>query len=318
MALASHAGRYVDLGSRAIIGNFFRQYEQDLAGTWAMLVSWFNDQANQETETYKMLGAAPSMRKWLGEKLAKEMEVYSYQITNEEFEATLKFKKADRRRDKTPQIETRISGLSMEALDHWNELVTDLITANGTCYDGSNFFSANHQNGSSGVVKNLLVAGDVPALNVVAPSDPTQTEMVKAIIGLVQHAYSIKNEQNKPANGNARQWCLMVPANMIGSAGAAIGSERLDNGQSNLLKSQFFAVEAIPNPRLAAANELYLFRKDSPIKPFILQEEVAPQVKVLGEGSDHEFKHNEHLFSVESTRNAGYGEFMYGFKGTFS
>lgn len=317
--MASHAGLYLDLGSRAIVGEFYRRYESDRDGNWAPKIGWFNSMANQETETYKMLGASPEMREWVGGRQGKELELFSYAIKNKVFEATLRFSKDDIRRDKTAQIMARIGDLASRTADHWNKLLTDIIeNTTATTYDGLTFFNSAHTNGSSGAVDNLLVAGDVAELNVATAADPTQDEMAKAILGVIEKMYAFKDEQGVPVNGGAREFCVMAPANMAGATWGALRSERLSAGESNVLMSADFRIIPIINPRLSVAEDFFVFRTDATIKPFILQEESGVRVNVIGEGSEHEFKYREHQFGVEAVRNVGYGEFLYAAKATLS
>ncbi len=319
MATTSHAGQYLDLGDRNIVGSFYRRYESDRDGNWAGKIGWINNLANQETETYKMLGAVSELREWSGGRQGRELELFSYAIKNKVFESTLRFGLDDLRRDKTGQILARIGDLAARTADHWNKLLTDLIEdTTSTCYDGATFFNSAHSNGDSGSVDNLLVAGDVGDLNVATAADPTQDEMAKAVLGVIEKMYAFKDEAGVPVNGGAREFCVMVPANMAGATWGALRSERLSSGESNVLRSADFNVMPIVNPRLSQTADFFVFRTDSSIKPFILQEEDGVKVNVVGAGSEHEFKHREHLFGVEAVRNVGYGEFLYAAKATLS
>lgn len=317
----SHSGLYSGLGSRAIIGTFYRRYEEDLAMAWAPEVSFFNGDANQETETYRFLGAAPFPREWIGGRNLQQKEVNEIQITNRTYEATEQVAVDDLRRDKTGQIMARISELALGFADHWNDLVNSLMEDNGTSgvYDGQNFYDTDHSIGDSGTINNAVTATQVGALNVSDTSAPTQTEMASIIIGLVQHIYTFKNERGQPANGTARQFGLIVPPKYYGAAIGAARAERLDNGQSNILLEQEFRIVPKVNPRFTAANlYVYLCRMDGPVAPFILQEEAGVRMEVVGMGSEHEFKHNEHLYGAKATRSAGYGDFLYTLRGTLS
>ena len=309
---------YAFLDSRAIVGRFYQAYEEELGGIWANKVGWLNSDANQETEIYRWLGQVPALREWVGGRLLTQLEKHSFSITSAPYEASIPVNVEDLARDKTGQIMIRVGDLARKTADHWNKLITALITSNGTCYDGLSFFNSNHAIGSSAGVDNLLVAADVPALNVTTANSPTQTEMVRVIIGIIEKMLGYTDDQGEPMNGGARQFAIMVPVNMLGASLAAARSERLDNGQSNLLLAQDFNIEVIPNPRLTTDTELYAFRTDTAVKSFILQEELGPTTQIVGAGSEHEFKNNEHLFGVKAVRAAGYGLFQHAAKATLS
>ena len=71
------------------------------------------------------------------------------------------------------------------------------------------------------------------------------------------------------------------------------------------------------NPRMTTTDVVYLFRTDGRMKPFILQDAVAPTVDFLGEGSDRAFLTNQYLFGVRAVRAAGYGQWAYALKGEY-
>lgn len=318
--MPANFGQYVDLGSRAIIGNFYRRYEMDLAGSWASRISFMNDKTNQSSETYKFLGAPPFPREWTGGRQEKGMKLYSLTIDNKKYESTLNVNEDDLRRDKTGQVLARVGEFAAGFADHWNSLVTTLITSNATTgvYDGQNFFDTDHSIENSGTIINNVAAAQVPALNVTTAAAPTQSEMSNAIMGCIQWMYGFKDENANPVHGTARQFGVMVPVNLMGAAMAGVMSDRLEAGNANPLKSQMFSVEVLPNPRLTSTTEFYIFRLDGPSKAFILQDETGVEIEVLGSGSDHKFKTGDYLFGGKANRGAGYGEWLYALKATLS
>lgn len=297
------------LTPKGIIGKFFQKYEETLQADWTQKIGWMNTETNQELETYRWLGQAPVMREWVGGRLVKQLAVKGYQLSNKLFEASMNINVDDIRRDKTGQVMLRVGELARRAAEHWIKLETDALTTNGTCYDGQAFFSASHAEGASGTQKNLLTSTEVTALNVATAASPTQTEMINAILGVIQKGYAFKDDQGEPMNGGARKWLIMTPTNMIGSTIGAITSDRMSGGESNPLINQWFQVDAVANPRLDADSNVnfYVFRVDSEMKPLILQSEQDVKVDYIGEGSEEEFKNHQHLFGVEALRNAGYG-----------
>jgi phage major head subunit gpT-like protein len=280
--------------------------------------------SNQETETYKWLGHTPQLREWLNARHLRGTPVRSHTITNTTYEATLGIDIEDFRLDKTGQINVRIAELATRMAQHWQKLLTDLIVADGLCWDGQNFFDTDHNVGGDYTTSqtNEVSTTEVPPLNVSTAAAPTSAEMKEIIIGLVQHFHTFKDNAGEPYNGGARNFALMVPVNMFGAAIGAVRADRLGavatvGGDSNTLKTQDFSVEVIPNPRLTTTTVAYMFRTDSPMKPFILQD-VSSEMDFLGPGSDLAFTKNQYAFGVKAVRAAGYGEWAHAIKATLS
>lgn len=98
------------------------------------------------TENYKWLGNFPTMRKWLGDRVIKDLEGFSYTIENENFEATFSVDRNDLEDDLVGVYRPLAEGLAYEAKKHPDRLVFDLLKAGFSteCYDGQYFFDTDH------------------------------------------------------------------------------------------------------------------------------------------------------------------------------
>lgn len=318
-----------DLASPAIIGSFYEQLEAEFAMSWASKVGWLNTGSTQEIETYKWLGAVPKFREWVGGRAATRPKVESYQIRNKLWEQTLEFGIDDLRRDKTGQINIRIGELAASGAAFWEDQSTTLVNDNGLAYDGQNFFDTDHpvaeSTTSSTTAKNLVTASEVAALNVGTATAPTPDEAAKIVQGLVGHMMTFKSDQGHLLNAQAKSFLIMVStANQWGAFMTAISEQTLTSGASNPLRgmrSMGYTFDVVLNPNATTGitdDDVIMFRTDAKLKPFILQEETAPKVTVIGAGSEEEFKNRRHLFGVERIGNAGYGLWQYAIKGTLS
>lgn len=310
------------LSSRAIRGMFYEELEMATAMSWIdMIANLFT--SDQESETYRWLSQSPKMREWLNGRHAKGFSVNGISIENLEFEATIEFFLKELRRDKTGQVRIRLGELVDRSQSHWASLLTTLIE-NGNavaCYDGQYFFDTDHSEGSSGTMKNLLAAGDYAELNVGTPTNPTPGEMADVLMKLIQHLYSLKDDQGEPRNETALKFLAMVPINLWGATATAISSNQLTastGSRDNPLKGQKFSIEVVPNPRLTWTTDLAVFRTDARAKPFIRQTEKEVELKILGDGSDLEFNENKWQVGIDASRNVGYGMWWQAVRGTLS
>jgi phage major head subunit gpT-like protein len=294
------------LSSRAIIGEFYNRLEQNTGALWVPGVSAMFE-SNQESETYKWLGMAPTMREWVGGRLAKGFRENGITIANKTFEATMEVLVDEMRRDKTGQIMTRVRELADRVNAHWAKLLSSLIIAAeaGACYDGQYFFDTDHSEGDSGTQDNDITN------NITTTTAPTASEMESSILLATQAILGFKDDQGEPMNEDARSFLVMVPVPYMAAATAALKNPVIVDGsgaRTNTIASMGgFTYELAVNPRLSWTTKFAVFRTDGQTKPFIRQEEQRVQVDAIAEGSELEFKENKHHYGVKAVRNVGYG-----------
>jgi phage major head subunit gpT-like protein len=321
-------GTLVDLSSPAIVGNFYDMLDVQFDASWAADVGFQFFNSSQPSETYKMLGSVPKFSEWLGGRNIVKPKVDSFTITNKLFEQTVGIPVDDLRRDKTGQIMARLGELGQAGAYHWEDLTTALINTNGAqTFDAQNFFDTDHpvaeSTTGSTTAKNSLTSSEIPALNIGTATAPTAAEAALIVTALVGHMFTYQNDRGFYVNRGAKNWLIQVAtASQYAAFTTAVSGENTSVDVTNpvrglLSQGHKFRVEL--NPGLTSATDLvYLFRTDGRVKPFILQQEFAPKVTILGEGSDHAFKYREHLFGTEVMRNAGYGVWYQAIKAQMS
>lgn len=304
-------GATAELGSRAIRGFFYEALEA------ATLASWINGCSNlftsdQESETYKWLSQSPVMREWIGGRQAKAFTANGVTIENKAFEATIAIELKDLRRDKTGQIRMRMGELVERSNTHWASLLSTLLLngATGLAYDGQAFFSATHSEGNSGTLKNLLTSSEYSELNVATATAPTPYELANALVKVISHFYTFKDDQGEPRNEGASAFQIQTPVTLYPAMAAAVSSMLLNSGSgsvNNPLGAMPFTLQVVPNGRLTWTDRFAVLRSDAQAKPLIRQEETAVDLKMKAEGSDFEFDQNAWQFGIDANRNVGYG-----------
>lgn len=302
------------LGSRAIIGEFYKRLSQYIGAGWVGATSMLFP-SDQASETYAWLGQAPAMREWIGGRVAKALREFGYTIANKKYESTLEVGVDELRRDKTAQIILRIAEQARRAGSHWTSLLSTLLIAgtSALCYDGQYFFDSDHSEGDSGSQSNLLTSSEVAALNVGTATAPTAAEMVSAILGIIAYMMAYKDDQGEPMNEDARSFIVQVgtPALWTGLMGA-LGTPVIVSGGAavtNVLGTlDGFTIKGEYNPRLSSLTaQLITMRADSEVKPLIRQEEVPVTMSAIAEGSELEFEEDVHRYGIKAIRNVGYG-----------
>jgi phage major head subunit gpT-like protein len=312
------------LGSRDIIGMIDNGLEMSKDKTWPFLCGMeFN--SNQATEKYRIIGATPAMREWIGGRSIKSLRTAGVDVTNKPFEATMQIHVDDLRRDKTGFIKMRIDQMVEKAVSHWAKLLSTLRIAGTStvCVDKEYFYAASHSWGDSGTLSNLLTSSDYSELEVTDADNPTPVELAKAILKVVQHFYTFKDDQGEPSNENASKFLVQVPINMYGALIQALSSNFLSTGTGVVdnplkLKDGGFEIIPSPNPRLTSDVDFFVDRIDGAAKPFILQSETDIKISAKAEGSEFEHDTNMHEYGINVSRNVGFGFWDKSIKATLS
>jgi phage major head subunit gpT-like protein len=116
--------------------------------------------------TYGWLGQIPRLREWLGDRYINSLEAHSYAVKNKLFETSIQVKRTDIEDDQFGIYGPLMEEIGRAAGDHPDELIFALL-ANGfstPCYDGQNFFDADHPVGGIEVtsVSNMQAGAGVP------------------------------------------------------------------------------------------------------------------------------------------------------------
>ena len=318
---------YQKITLKEVNGRILQRLEQDAMTGYVSEVGMKTTSSSAE-EKYGWLGQVPGLREWVGSRQIKRLNEFDYTLRNKKYETTLGFNQDDLDRDKTGQIEIRISEMGERADAHWAELIGDLIdggdTTGGECYDGEYFFDTDHSSGSSGTLVNNVTSSHVSALNVSTATAPTAIEMASALIGCLGYFYTYKDDQGKYINRGAKRFVCVCPTIPIYSAAvSAVSKMTLTTGGGASVDNPFqgagYTVTVELDPSLSSnTTNFWLFRTDASVKPFILQEESTIKVQALGEDSDHYFFEDEMLFGIKLKRAAGYGLWQYAMQATLS
>ena len=300
----------IGLQSRAIMGAFYKTLNASDGASWVNPLSMLFT-SDQSSEEYKWLGQVPAMREWVGGRNAKGFTENGLTIVNKHYEGTIQYLVKELRRDKTGQMLIRIRELAERTNSHWASILSTLII-NGTtsvCYDGEFFFDTDHQEGNNTTSQSNDITVDISALptsvsgTTTAPSvEEAQQVMMKGITQIV----GFKDNENEPMNENASSFLVMVPMSLYITFAKAI-SLPVGTGVSEQNIPAGMSISVVPNARLTGTDDIFVFRTDGSVKPFIRQEETAVNLDVKGEGSEYEFDNKAHQYGVDTWRNVGYG-----------
>ncbi|WP_027833833.1 Mu-like prophage major head subunit gpT family protein [Maritalea myrionectae] len=307
------AAQYKAISSQAVIAMMMSRLDTG-STSWvdecAMKVS-----SNEASEDYGWLGAVPAMSEFVNSRSPAEIKEYSFSLANKDFDNSITFKKKDMRRDKTGMIRLRVNDLVSRAEDLPASLISKLIMngASSPCYDGQYFFDTDHPT-KGGVQSNSI------SVTAATGTSPTVSEFEDAVLKAIEAILGFKDEHGEPINQSASQFTIQVPIAMMGAALKAVNAVLGEGGKSAVLPSLQgeFQIKIVPNARLTWSDSFVLYRTDSEVKPFIIQEEEPIEPWAIGDGTEHEVKEKEHLYGVDWAGNVGYGQWSGAVKVTFT
>ncbi len=310
--------QYELLDSRDLIGQWQVDFTKAVAESWATKVAMFVS-SDLGTEHYNWLGQSPALKARGGQSAATQLKQFAYSLTNQEYEAAIEFTSADVRRDKKGDIQNRIGSLAKRAALHYQKMLVDILNTNGNGYDAVAFIGTGHpESGTS--QKNLLTSSEVGAADVATATAPTATEMSSVLISTIGYMKSLVDDQGEPINQDAKEFTILCPtAPIYNAVYGAIHKDRLASGEANVLFGSDLKLTPVMETRLTSATDkVFVLRTDDNVKPLIVQEEVAPQIEVLGLGSEFEKLNKRQIFKVFTSRAAGYGLWQYASRVTLS
>ena len=238
-------------------------------------------------------------------------------MTSKDYEGTLRMPKKSWIRDKTGQLQVRISQFADRVNSHPAKILSSLIIdgESTVCFDGQYFFDTDHVSKNSGSQSNDI---SVDISEVDAPTHGTTTapssgEFARAIMQSVQTIYGLKDDEGEPTNQMAKSFAVMVPVPYMSAALEATTSLLGANGGSNLLPSLqsrgTIKLEVIINPRLSWTTKFATFRTDGAVKPFVLlEDEGMRDVFALGPESEYCRVNGHCLAGVDWSGAVQYGD----------
>lgn len=310
---------------RSVIGTYFERLQQNTGSTWIDAIATPIIESDQDSEDYAWLGQSPQMSEKKGEKKFRQLRETDWNIKNVEFQTGIRIPKKHIIYNKTGQVIPRINEMADRTTAHWANLVAPLLVAgaSGLCYDGQYFFDTDHSEGDSGTQSNSISA-DISAYAVTnhgVVTAPSAGEMIHAIMAGIQQMLAFKDDLGEYCNENMTEFMILVAPSLLTAGLSALKARSIDGGDSNLIIEQdSFRLRLQSSPRFESWTDKFaILSTQGEQKPIMRQQrvpnEAAPGydmdgmlMETLWLDSEHCKKNDECLVSVETERNAAYGD----------
>jgi phage major head subunit gpT-like protein len=289
-------------GVKAIYGDAYAAQ----GGVWRNVATLI--ESTLAVETYAWLSELPIMREFVDERVIKELSEFSYSIRNRKFEATIGVAREVLEDEQLGQVRIRVQSMAEAAATHFDQLVFDLIAQGqmSNCFDGLPFYAANHKTGGA-TVSNLTTL-------------PLTSDNLETVMTAMKR---IPLDNGQPMAVQPTH--LLIPPELSFTAKRILNSTFYPDAtgtghpgamSENPLKGSLQIVESA---RLPSASEWHVLDAGHPVKPFVIQQRIAPEIRAL-DGSEGEtettFLRDVYLYGIRSRDNAGFGLWQYAYKST--
>lgn len=254
-------------------------------------------------ENYAWLGAMPSMREWIGDRVIRNLKVHTYTIKNRLFEKTVSVSRNDIEDDRIGVYKPMIQDLAESSRKHPDKLVFGLLPQafKEQGYDGVPFISNAH-----------------PYLY----SEKKGMQSNKGTDKLTPTSYGAARASMMSLVDDEGEPLYIVPDLLVVSPQNEAAARRIVyaeeiNHETNIYKG---TAEVLVAPELVRNPDMwFLLCTAKVIKPFIFQNRRKPILVAKTDiNDDNVFFKNEYLYGADMRCNAGYGlwQLAYGSDGT--
>lgn len=264
------------------------------------------------TESYGWLGQPAQLEDMTNAPLVlSPLSETKYDLSNKTFGSSVGITRDDLADDQVQGFIMRARQLNQMGVYLGDKLGVDLLK-NGTsstlglCYDGVSFFNDSHPSRGSGAgsgVQDNLLAGTGTTVAQLA------TDLTSALAGML----NLKAENGAPfhMNAAAARFAIVCPVSLWLAFKDVLGAGLTGViSQTSNVRFVDMPFVVIPSPELTDANDWYLLRTDTPVRPIFLQEREPLSAEMLGEGSDIWTKERKALWVVYRRCVGGYAHWQ--------
>jgi phage major head subunit gpT-like protein len=277
--------------SRNYTALFYSELENNPAPSWLALVFYIL-LSSVRTEVMAFTKGFPQMREWIGPRKVQSLSEYEVTITKKDNELTVGVSRDDVFFDRFQIIGDKIRGIVTAVPRHFVNYFVTLCLGGFTtkCYDGQNYFDANHPNGTGSVFSNTTAAAISAA----------EWETAKA------RAAKIKN----PDSGAPLliRWThIFFGPNAETAVDKLFGRGKIDGGDDNIHFNKIPEANRTLVQEFGDTAKWFLFDLSKTIKPFLMQ--IVKGLDFVPFDSPNDwtvFQDRQYVYGIDTMDNATY------------
>jgi phage major head subunit gpT-like protein len=245
-------------------------------------------------EVYPFIGHLSTLREWIGNRVAEDLQLFDFTIKNKHFEKTLRVNRDKIEDDQFGIYTVEAENLGDAAARHPDKLIFDLLEGGftNTCYDGQPFFDTSHP-----------TYGSTPAFS----NKGTTALSATAYAAARAQMMSLKDDGGESLD--IMPDLLVVPPGLEETARLILNADFISvsagSTQTNVWKG---SANILVVPRLKDSNNWYLLDTSKVVKGLIMQMRKDPILtSKTSLTDDNVFERNEFVWGIDYRGNAGYG-----------
>jgi phage major head subunit gpT-like protein len=216
-------------------------------------------ESTTQTEIHTWLGAIPAVKEWVSERSIERLSAFEYAVVNRDWEMTIEIPRNAIEDDRIGQFRPVIEMMARQARNHPSMLVMQTFRDNPVSYDNQPLFSANHQEGQSGVQSNIVTGTGTTLAQIIDDLDQASARFA-----------SFRDDRGNPimiAGQPLDVTHVMTPPALKGAFETIARAEMIQN-TTNKWQGR---IEVITNPYLTDPNDWYALCLAHPFKPVLVQ-----------------------------------------------
>ena len=249
---------------------------------------------------YAWLTRFPRMRKWVGDKQIKNLELHTYYVKNEDWESTIAVNRNDIEDDQIGIYQIQAQDMGQSATELYANIANDLKNNSFTKLgiDGMPFYSTAH--------------------NLVDADGLDRTYSNKGVAALSSATLATASASFGAARVAIMKMCdyegqplllmpdtLEVPPALEAVANVLIKADKLGDNSPNPYQG---TCKVIVNPGLSSDTTWFVHVTSRPVKPFIIQDREKPRfVAQTDINADSVYNRKEFRYGIEARCAGAYG-----------
>ncbi len=305
-------GKFTERGAMALFFQLLREATQQ---------SYINDimgpilPSTQAVEAYVGGGTVAPMSKTVESANVDQLVPYEMLLRNIEYSTNAEIPGTTwRYASKSGNITALneyIGSLADREVQHWEDLLVQLLLANGNAHDGVAFFNSSHPlKKAAGVNDNLHDSAAASG------TTPTPLEAATALLNTANQFRRMKDEHGRDMV-RSRQFVVLVPTTIAAALEQAVSQDNLATAASavvdNPIRPMRNSFEIVASNLLdtglngvaGVTDRFYMFAKGERMKPFVRQEENVDRF-ILGPESEQYKLSKKVVMGTTANRAAGY------------